>query len=227
MPRIQVEANMGETDPSDYLRTKVEDRDLLHLALVIIFGIFATTLPQPQALSRLPLQFLLKNEVGVTREQMAAFFFWCGLAWYLKPFAGILTDAFPLFRTRRRHYLLISSVLASASWIGMPFVPHRYEALLWGALIVNVFMVMASTVTAAFLVEAGQSLGATGRLIALRIFASNFCTLIQGPLGGLLATGGLCEQRERMRLSFFRFFKSHLFFYESAPSLKAGVMRFS
>jgi hypothetical protein len=46
--------------------------------------------------------------VGVTREQMAAFFFWCGLAWYLKPFAGILTDAFPLLRTRRRHYLLIS-----------------------------------------------------------------------------------------------------------------------
>jgi hypothetical protein len=26
---------------------------------------------------------------------MAAFFFWRTLAWYLKPFAGILTDAFP------------------------------------------------------------------------------------------------------------------------------------
>jgi hypothetical protein len=181
---------MRETDPSDNLRTKVEDRNLLHLALVIVFGIFATTLPQPQALGKLPLQFLLKNEVGVTREQMAAFFFWCGLAWYLKPFAGILTDAFPLFRTRRRHYLLISSVLASASWIGMTFVPHGYGAMLWGALIVNLFIVMASTVTGAFLVEAGQSLSATGRLTALRIFISNFCTLIQGPLGGLLATGG-------------------------------------
>jgi pimeloyl-ACP methyl ester carboxylesterase len=33
----------------------------LHLALVIVFGIFATTLPQPQALGKLPLQFLLKN----------------------------------------------------------------------------------------------------------------------------------------------------------------------
>jgi hypothetical protein len=181
---------MPETDSSGALQTKVEDRNLLHLALIIVFGIFATTLPQPQVLGKLPLQFLLKNEVGVTREQMAAFFFWCGLAWYLKPLAGILTDAFPLFRTRRRHYLLISSVLASASWIGMTFVPHRYEALLWGALIVNLFMVMASTVTGAFLVEAGQSLGATGRLTALRMLVSSFCGLVQGPLGGLLATGG-------------------------------------
>ena len=121
---------------------------------------------------------------------MASFFFWCGLAWYAKPFAGILTDAFPLFGTRRRHYLLVSSALASASWIGMNFVPHKYEALLWGAMIVNLFMVMASTVTGAFLVEAGQSLGATGRLTALRMLVYNFCTLVQGPVGGLLATGG-------------------------------------
>jgi BT1 family len=81
--------------------------------------------------------------------------------------AGILTDAFPLFRIRRRHYLLISAGLASASWIGMIILPHRYGALLWGAMTVNLFMVMASTVTGAFLVEAGQSLGATGRLTAL------------------------------------------------------------
>lgn len=163
---------------------------MLHLSLVIVFGIFATTLAQPQALGKLPLQFLLKNEVAVTREQMAAFFFWCGLAWYAKPIAGILTDAFPLFGTRRRHYLLISSALASASWIGMTFVPHKYGALLWGAMIVNFFMVMASTVTGAFLVEGGQSLRATGRLTALRMFVYNLCTLVQGPLGGLLATGG-------------------------------------
>src|SRR6516225_9547164 len=181
---------MDQAAISDSSQTKVEDRNLVHLALVIVFGIFATTLPQPQVLGRLPLQFLLKDEIGATREQMAEFFFWCGLAWYLKPFAGILTDAFPLFRTRRRHYLLISSVLTSVSWIGMSFLPHRYGALLWGALIVNVFMVMASTVTGAFLVEAGQSLGATGRLTAVRELVQNFCTLLQGPLGGLLATSG-------------------------------------
>ena len=171
-------------------QTKLEKLKLLSLGSIIVFGFFASTLPQPQVLGKLPLQFLLKNEVHVTREQMAEFFFWCGMAWYLKPFAGILTDAFPLFGTRRRYYLLFSSVLAALSWIGLGFLPHTYGALLCGAMMVNLFLVMASTVTGAFLVEAGQRMGATGRLTALRMFVYYFCTLIQGPLGGLLATAG-------------------------------------
>ena len=181
---------MSETAPAAVPRTNVDNRNLLPLGLIIVFGIFASTMPQPQALGKLPLQFLLKNDVHVTREQMAAFFFWCGLAWYLKPVAGILTDAFPFFGTRRRHYLLFSSVLTAMSWIGMNFLPHTYGSLLLGAMVVNLFMVMASTVTGAFLVEAGQRMGATGRLSALRMFVYNFCTLIQGPLGGFLSTLG-------------------------------------
>src|SRR5205085_941008 len=101
--------------------------------------------------------------------------------WYLKPFAGILTDAFPIFGTRRRHYMLISCVLAAISWIGMWVLWvtfHSYQALLLGAIIVNLFMVMASTVTGAFLVEAGQSFGATGRLTSIRMFVQNGCSLL-------------------------------------------------
>ena len=56
---------MTEAASSHSLRTKVESRNLFRLGLVIVFGIFATTLPQPQVLARLPLQFLLKNEVSV------------------------------------------------------------------------------------------------------------------------------------------------------------------
>jgi BT1 family len=181
---------MPEIAASASPRTDIQHRNLRALALIIVFGIFATTMAQPQALGRLPLQFLLKNDVHVTRQQMAEFFFWCGLAWYLKPFAGILTDAFPFFGTRRRHYLLFSSVLTALCWIGMAFLPHTYGALLLGAMILSVFMVMASTVTGAFLVEAGQRMGATGRLTSLRMLVGNFCALLQGPAGGFLATAG-------------------------------------
>src|SRR6202162_6588058 len=109
---------MSETAPAAVPRTNVDNRNLLPLALIIVVGIFASTMPQPQALGRLPLQFLLKNEVNVTREQMAAFFFWTGLAWYLKPLAGILTDALPFFGTRPRHYLLFRSVLTAFRLMG-------------------------------------------------------------------------------------------------------------
>jgi predicted MFS family arabinose efflux permease len=181
---------MREPVSSDLFRTKTDVRNLRRLGLIIVFGVLATTLPQPEVLGRLPLQFLLKNEVGVTREQMAAFFFWSGLAWYLKPLTGLLTDAFPFFGTRRRHYLLSSSVLTALGWIGMNSLPHKYGSLLFGAMMVNVFVVMASTVIGALLVEAGQRMGATGRLTALVMLAYNFCALVQGPLGGFLSTAG-------------------------------------
>jgi predicted MFS family arabinose efflux permease len=181
---------MGESAVPKGARIEVGNRSLFPLGLIIVFGIFASTMPQTTALGRLPLQFLLKNEINVTREQMAAFFFWTGLAWYLKPLAGVLTDAFPLFGTRRRHYLLFSSVLTAVSWIGMNFIPRTYGSLLLGGMTVELFMVMGSTVIGAFLVEAGQRLEATGRLTALRMLVFNFCTLIRGPLGGLLSTAG-------------------------------------
>jgi hypothetical protein len=74
---------------------------LIYAALVIVAGVLATTLAQTQVLARLPLQNLLKNELHADRTANAAFF-WAGLAWYLKPFAGILTDALPLFGNRRK-----------------------------------------------------------------------------------------------------------------------------
>jgi len=166
-----------------------EDRKLSHLGLIIIFGIFATTLAQPQTLGRLPITFLLKDQLHIGKEEISRFFFLCGLAWYFKPVAGILVDAFPLFRTRRRWYMIIGATLACASWIAIAFVPKTYTSLLYTSIVINAFMVIASTATGAFLVEAGQSMGATGRLTALRLFVQNFCTLIQGPLGGWLASG--------------------------------------
>lgn len=57
-------------------------------------------------------------------------------------------------------------------------------------MVVNLFMVTASTVIGGYLVEAGQSNGATGELTALRIMVANFFGLAQGPLGGFLATAG-------------------------------------
>jgi hypothetical protein len=60
-------------------------------------------------LARPPLQNLLKNGVHADRTPNAAFFFWAGQAWYLKPFAGILTDALPLFGGRRKSSILIST----------------------------------------------------------------------------------------------------------------------
>ena len=99
-------------------KSRGSNKSLVHAAIVVVVGVIATTLAQTQMMGRIPLQNLLKNELHVDRATNAAFFFWIGLAWYFKPLAGIVTDAFPLFGSRRKNYMLISTVLASCRGLG-------------------------------------------------------------------------------------------------------------
>ncbi len=163
------------------------DKALRYAALVIVAGVLATTLAQPQVLARLPLQNLLKNELHVDRTANAAFFFWAGLAWYLKPFAGILTDAFPLFGSRRKSYILISASLAALSWLALIVTPHDYRKLLFVVIVINTFMVVASTVVGGYMVETAQANSGSGRLTAIRQFVQQACLIVNGPVAGYLA----------------------------------------
>jgi MFS family permease len=163
------------------------DRAFTYAALVIVAGVLATTLAQTQVLARLPLQNLLKNELHVDRTANAAFFFWAGLAWYLKPLAGILTDAFPLFGTRRRSYMLLSALLAGVSWLALIWTPHQYRTLLVGVIVINAFMVFASTAVGGYMVETAQATAGSGRLTAIRQLIEQISIVISGPLAGYLA----------------------------------------
>lgn len=159
-----------------------------HAVIVIIAGVVATTLGQPEVLGRLPLQNLLKNELHVSRAANAAFFFWIGLPWYFKPLAGVLTDAFPLFGRRRAGYMVSASVLAAIGWAGIGLTAHRYGPLLWAILALNVAMVMASTTVGAFMVERAQEVSQSGRFTAIRTSVMWACVLVSGLGGGYLAS---------------------------------------
>ena len=76
--------------------------------------------------------------------------------WNVKPIAGILSDTFPLFGTRRRHYMLLAAGLAAGCWFLLGVVPRAHVPLLLAALGANVFLVVASTVMGGLMVEAGQ-----------------------------------------------------------------------
>jgi MFS family permease len=164
------------------------DRALTYAAIIIVAGVLATTLAQPQVLARLPLQNLLKNELQLDRGSSAAFFFWAGLAWYLKPFAGIVTDAFPLFGNRRKSYILLSATFAALAWLVLSVTPHAYRDLLLVAIVINIFMVVASTVVGGYMVETAQATSGSGRLTAIRQFVQQGCLIVNGPAAGYLAS---------------------------------------
>jgi predicted MFS family arabinose efflux permease len=163
-------------------------KELLYAFIVVFFGIAAVTLSQQNAISLIPLKNLLKNELHEDRAATAAFFFWLGLAWYLKPFFGIFIDAFPFMGLRRKSYIVTGSLLAVAGFIGLIFTPHRYGALLAMCVGINVFMVITSTAVGGFMTEKAQAFKASGSFASIFQVAYQTAGVIGGPLGGILAS---------------------------------------
>ena len=167
--------------------------DLRRALLFIAYAAFITTIAQDKLLAYTPLRFVLKGLLTGNPQQktmMSGFFFLSGLAWYFKPLAGLVVDSFPLAGTRRRSYMIVSSILGGVCWAAfIPLSVHpSYKGLLWIDIALGVFMVFGSTIMGALLVEAGQRYGATGRVSAVREAIQNGCYIISGPVGGWLAS---------------------------------------
>lgn len=157
------------------------------------YAALITTLAQDKVLGNLPIRLLLKEDLQATRTEVAGFVFWSGLAWYLKPVFGLVIDAFPILGTRRRWYMIGSAALAALAWLLVGYFasiakPHAFGPFLLGAILLGAFMVVASTIMGALLVEVGQRHGATGRVSAVRDVVQNSCFILTGPIGGYLAT---------------------------------------
>lgn len=156
-------------------------------AILVAAGAFATTFAQQRVLGNYPTTFLLKDHLGLKREQVAIFFLWATFAWNLKPLAGIFTDAFPLFGTRRRSYMILGSGAAGILWLVMAFFKDAYMPLLVVSIAVNAATVLASTVMGGLMVEAGQIFAAPGRISSLRQFVQSVAGIGAPALGGWLA----------------------------------------
>jgi len=156
--------------------------------LMVGLGAFVTTIAQPGVIGRLPLRILLKDDLHLSAQSLATFMFVSTFAWNVKPVAGLLSDAFPLFGTRRRHYMIVGAGLAALSWFALGIIPHRYEWFLVVAIAANAFMVMASTVMGGLMVEAGQQYSVSGRITSIRQAVQSAVSLGNGILGGYLAT---------------------------------------
>ena len=186
-------ANTAATQPrgfkaaettSSRTRTAIGLREYVILVGV---GAFATTFAQSRVLGQLPTTFLLKDYFHLEKEAVAFFFYWVTFPWNVKPLVGILTDAFPLFGTRRRHYMMLGSAAAAITWLLMGITSASFALLLGVTLAMNVATVFGSTVMGGLMVEAGQAYGASGRMSSLRQVAQNVASIVGPLIGGYLA----------------------------------------
>ncbi len=157
------------------------------LIAVIAAGIFVTGFGLPKTLGYLPFSLLLKNQLHMSALQVSEFWAVSLLVWYVKPLVGFVCDAYPLFGTRRRGYLLVGTVLAGLFWLTFMLVPRRYLPFMLVMTVLNVAMVAVSTVIGGLQVEVSQRYGASGRLASLRTGIEGVMNLLGGPIGGWLA----------------------------------------
>jgi MFS family permease len=149
--------------------------------------LFLTLCDYREGISNLALRFLLKDELHLTATDLAAYFAITKLAWYCKPFAGLLADKVPLFGTRRKGYLVGFSAIAAGLWLVLPWAHDVYALMLWLVVAINFALMMVHTTLGGMLVEVGQSLGATGRISAVRSGTESFGWLLAGLTGGWVA----------------------------------------
>jgi MFS family permease len=176
---------MEPASPST-VTTEPEASRLASTAFLIALGWLGTNLGL--AIGELPLKFLLKDQLHQTAAGVAAFFAIGQFSNYIKPVAGILTDSIPLFRTRRRWYLLLSLLGTGVGWLLLSLVPRDYPVLLVTYTLLYITVVFTSTTLGGVMVETGRRFRAEGRLTAQRIAMFRLGTLAGGPIAGWLAT---------------------------------------
>lgn len=165
-------------------------------SLVLVFAVlyFVQGVAEPtEGLLAQPVRSLLRSW-DMNAGEIATFMFLVSMPWNLKLAFGLLTDFVPVFRLRRKSYLIIS---ASITLVGMTAaalypLPHGATTTLVLLVLLATFgIAFSDVVTDAYMVDRGQPLGLTGRLQSAQWTAMYLAGLLTGVLGGFLSQHGL------------------------------------
>jgi MFS family permease len=136
------------------------------------------------ALPNLSLSFLLKEKLGLGPSQLAYFLAVTHLAWIVKPLWGYISDSVPLFGSRRRSYLVLSSAFAAIIWGCLAAVQEHTVANLLALVTVSYLAYAFQDVVAdGLMVEVGKPAGLTGRFQAIQ-WGAVYLAMILTAFGG-------------------------------------------
>src|SRR5579883_1787353 len=132
-----------------------------------------------------PLTHYLKVTQGWDPVQIAASLAVLDVPWVVKPLYGMISDFLPLFGYRRRSYLLLANLAATAAflWTTQVLAP---AAIVFALLFTAIAMAISSTVCGALLVENGQRLNANAAFINQQWLWFNVAVMAASLLGGEL-----------------------------------------
>ena len=139
-------------------------------------------------LARLAVSFFLKDDIGLSPAEVSALMGIAALPWTIKPVFGFLSDGLPIFRYRRRPYLILSGVLGAIAWLAMATVVDTPFKATLTILLSSLSVAISDVIVDSLVVERArdEGQGEAGTLQSLAWGASAIGGLITAYLGGLL-----------------------------------------
>jgi MFS family permease len=162
------------------------------VGLSAVFGLlyFAQGISEPtEGLIAQPTRSLLRNW-GYPANTVASYMAILALPWAAKPLYGLLTDFVPIAGTRRRSWLLLTTLVTTVSLVALyVYTPPADMALLLMAwlLLATVGVAFSDVVVDALMIEEGKPRGLTGRLQSVQWASMWTATILTGFVGGLLS----------------------------------------
>ena len=133
-----------------------------------------------------PLSYFLKETRGWGPVEISAALAVLDVPWIIKPLYGLVSDFLPIAGYRRRSWLLLATLAASAAFAFVAFGATA-GGMIPALVMTAIAMAVMSTVCGALLVENGQRLNATGAFVNQQWLWFNVAAMAAALTGGWLA----------------------------------------
>lgn len=98
----------------------------------------------------------LQQEIGLDPTQVATLESLIILPWTIKPLYGVISDLIPIKRLKRKPYIFLASLLASAGWWYLSMGPNTYGAVLTALMIGAIGLAFTDVATDGLVVESSH-----------------------------------------------------------------------
>ena len=143
----------------------------------------------PSGLFGLPIQFMLRDQLGFDQQQLSYFRGLVLIPWAVKPLYGLLSDFLPIFGYRRRSwYVIASSIGIFCSLFLFFFCDFSQQQLLIFMLGQAASFAMCDVLCDAVMVEQGKPLGLLDKAQGVQWTSISVAAILAGLGGGLIAT---------------------------------------
>lgn len=155
--------------------------------MMVVFYLIQTYGSLP-GLFGLPLTIYLKDSLQLSPAQLASFSSLIFLPWMVRPFYGMIADAFSIFGYQFKSYFFICYTLAFAVLLGLSRIQsYTINVLAIAIVLINLSIAFSDVLTDKIMVVQGRILNDTARLQAAQWTALGFGKALLYYLSGWLA----------------------------------------